>query len=531
MAFAKVYSAQVNLLSGTIVTIEVDLSRGLHAFSIVGLPDKAVDESRDRVSSAIKNSGFKSPKAQNQKIVVSLSPADLKKEGPFFDLAIALSYMLAAGDLKFNPEKKIFLGELGLDGTLRRIRGALPLVQEAKKHGFEEIYLPKENAKEAALVEGIKIFGAENLNEVVEHVNESKSHSGNGPSFGASSRTVLEESGRKRIPLQPKTEIIYKKERKGSDFRDIRGQEGAKRGLEIAAAGGHNIAMYGPPGTGKTMLARAFSGLLPDLSLSEVLEITGIHSVAGTTMGELVSTPPFRAPHHTSSYVSLIGGGAFPKPGEVTLAHRGVLFLDEFPEFEKRVLESLRQPLEDNIVSISRARGSAIFPSNFILVAAMNPCPCGNTGNKQKACICKPSDLDRYKRKLSGPIMDRIDLWVSVGNVDYKKLGGEGNGEPSEVIRQRVARAREIQKNRFQKFSRTISTNSEMNVKDLSSIVELDGKTRDILDDSAERLGLSARAYHRVIKIARTIADLENSPSVTENHIFEALQYRPKVNS
>ena len=520
MSFAKVYSAQVNLLSGTIVTIEVDLSRGLHAFSIVGLPDKAVDESRDRVSSAIKNSGFKSPKAQNQKIVVSLSPADLKKEGPFFDLAIALSYMLAAGDLKFNPEKKIFLGELGLDGTLRRIRGALPLVQEAKKHGFEEIYLPKENAEEAALVEGVKIFGAENLNEVVKHVDES--------------RTVLKEApkdGPFKIPIQPKTEIIYKKERKGSDFSDIRGQEGAKRGLEIAAAGGHNIAMYGPPGTGKTMLARAFSGLLPDLSLTEVLEITGIHSVAGTTMGELVSTPPFRAPHHTSSYVSLIGGGTFPKPGEVTLAHRGVLFLDEFPEFEKRVLESLRQPLEDNIVSISRARGSAIFPSNFILVAAMNPCPCGNSGNKQKACICKPSDLDRYKRKLSGPIMDRIDLWVSVGNVDYKKLGGDGNGEPSEMIRKRVVRAREIQKNRFQKFGRIISTNSEMNVKDLSSIVELDGKTRDILDDSAERLGLSARAYHRVIKIARTIADLENSPSVTENHIFEALQYRPKMNT
>ena len=516
MSFARVYSAQVNLLNGTIVTIEVDLSRGLHAFSLVGLPDKAVDESKDRVSSAIKNSGFKSPKAQNQKIVVSLSPADLKKEGPFFDLAIALSYMLAAGDVKFNPEKKIFLGELGLDGTLRPIRGSLPLVQEAKRKGFLEIYLPKENAEEAALVEDIKIFGAESLAEVVEHIDETKNS---------------EKKEKIKIKIQPKTEIIYKKERRGSNFSDIRGQEGAKRGLEIAAAGGHNIAMYGPPGTGKTMLARAFSELLPDLSIPEVLEITGIHSVAGATRGELVSSPPFRAPHHTSSYVSLIGGGAFPKPGEVTLAHRGVLFLDEFPEFEKRVLESLRQPLEDNIVSISRARGSAIFPSNFILVAAMNPCPCGNQGNKQKACICKPSDLDRYKRKLSGPIMDRIDLWVSVGNVDYKKLGGEGNGESSETIRKRVVRAREIQKKRFEEFSRPISTNSEMSVKDLSTIVELDGKTRDVLDDSAERLGLSARAYHRVIKIARTIADLENSPDVKENHIFEALQYRPKVNS
>jgi magnesium chelatase family protein len=289
--------------------------------------------------------------------------------------------------------------------------------------------------------------------------------------------------------------------------------------------------MYGPPGTGKTMLARAFSALLPDLVAEEVLEITGIHSVAGSTRGELVSAPPFRAPHHTSSYVSLIGGGTFPKPGEVTLAHRGVLFLDEFPEFEKRVIESLRQPLEDNIVSISRAKGSAIFPSNFILVAAMNPCPCGNAGSKQKACICKPSDLDRYKRKLSGPIMDRIDLWVSVGNIDYKKLGEEGGGEKSEKIKERVSNAREIQKNRFKKFGRDIKTNSEMNVKDLSTMTNISGEVRDILDNSAERLALSARAYHRVIKIARTIADLENSEDIQANHILEAIQYRPKVNA
>jgi len=513
MSFARVYSAQVNLLSGQIVTIEVDLSKGLHTFNVVGLPDKAVDESKDRVSSAIKNSGFKSPKAKNQKIVVSLSPADLKKEGPFFDLAIALSYLLAAGDLKFDPEKKIFLGELGLDGTLRKIRGALPLVQEAKRAGFEEVYLPKENAVEAALIQGIKIFGVNDLNEVVKHI--------------AIENKNLEKKF--KIDVQPNTEIIYKKIKTSSDFSDIKGQEGAKRGLEIAAAGGHNIAMYGPPGTGKTMLARAFSGLLPDLCLDEILEITGIHSVAGATQGELISSPPFRAPHHTASYVSIIGGGVYPKPGEVTLAHRGVLFLDEFPEFEKRVIESLRQPLEDNIVSISRAKGSAIFPSNFILVAAMNPCPCGNAGSKQKDCICKPSDLDRYKRKLSGPIMDRIDLWVSVGNVDYKKLGEEGNGEKSDWIRERIKKARKIQEERFKKFSRNIKTNSEMGVKDLSNIVKLDEKVRNLLDDSAERLALSARAYHRVIKIARTIADLENSEEINANHILEAIQYRPKV--
>jgi len=520
MSFARVYSAQVNLLSGQIVTIEVDLSRGLHTFNVVGLPDNAVNESKDRVSSAIKNSGFKSPKAKNQKIIVSLSPADLKKEGPFFDLAIALSYLLASEDLKFDSEKKIFLGELGLDGTLRRIRGALPLVMEAKRAGYEEVYLPKENAIEAALVEGIKIFGANDLKEVVEHVNENKP-----------ARNVSHSNTGGKIKVQSRTEVEYKKERKNSNFSDIKGQEGAKRGLEIAAAGGHNIAMYGPPGTGKTMLARAFSQLLPDLNLEEVLEITGIHSVAGATRGELISSPPFRSPHHTSSYVSIIGGGTYPKPGEVTLAHKGVLFLDEFPEFEKRVIESLRQPLEDNVVSISRAKGSAIFPSNFILVAAMNPCPCGNAGSKQKACICRPSDLDRYKRKLSGPIIDRIDLWVSVGNVDYKKLGEEGNGEKSENIKYRVMKAREVQKKRFEKFKRNITTNSEMNVKDLSNMVKLDEKVRNLLDDSAERLALSARAYHRVIKIARTIADLENSEEVNSNHILEAIQYRPKVNA
>jgi len=515
MSFAKVYSAQVNLLTGVIVTVEVDLSRGLHSFNVVGLPDKAVDESKDRVSGAIKNSGFQSPKAKNQKIVVPLSPADLKKEGPFFDLSIALAYLLASGEIKFSPEGKIFLGELGLDGTLRSIRGALPLVESAKKHGFKEVYLPKENVKEAGLIEGIDIFGVSNLQEIVAHLDESKDNS---------------DIKHKKLSPESKTKVSRNTVTNNADFSDIRGQEGAKRGLEIAAAGGHNIAMYGPPGTGKTMLARAFSGLLPDFSLDEILEITGIHSVAGVVQNELIINPPFRSPHHTSSYVSIIGGGTYPKPGEVTLAHRGVLFLDEFPEFEKRVIESLRQPLEDNIVSISRAKGTAIFPSNFILVAAMNPCPCGNLGNKQKSCICKPSDLDRYKRKLSGPIMDRIDLWVSVGNVDYKKLGEESNGEKSASIKDRVAKARQKQKDRFNKLGKKISMNSEMNVKDLSTIVNLSKDVRDLLDDSAERLALSARAYHRVMKIARTIADLADSEEVKKEHILEAIQYRPKVN-
>ncbi|MBP6865948.1 MAG: YifB family Mg chelatase-like AAA ATPase [Candidatus Pacebacteria bacterium] len=519
MSFAKVYSAQVNLLTGAIVTVEVDLSRGLHSMNVVGLPDKAVDEAKDRVSGAIKNSGFRSPKMQNQKIVVSLSPADLKKEGPSFDLPIALAYMLSAGDVKFDSKNKVFFGELGLDGILRPIKGTLPLVQEAKDKGFEEVYLPIENAVEAALIDGIKVFPAKNLKEVIEHIDETKVNS-----------SEISKNQKRKISPQPKTEIIYEKVIRGADFSDIRGQEGAKRGLEIAAAGGHNIAMYGPPGTGKTMLARAFSAILPELSTDEVLEITGIHSVVGTNRGELVVQPPFRSPHHTASYVSMIGGGTFPKPGEVTLAHKGVLFLDEFPEFDKRVIESLRQPLEDNIVSISRARGSATFPSNFILVAAMNPCPCGNTGSKTKICVCKPSDLDRYRRKLSGPIMDRIDLWVSVGDVDYQKLGQAPTGETSVLIKKRIDKARDIQKSRFKNAGRKIQTNSEMNVKDLESITPLTKEVRGSLDKSAEALGLSARAYHRVIKIARTIADLENSPEVLSKHILEAIQYRPKVN-
>ncbi len=522
MSYGRVYSAQTHLLRGKIVTIEVDITKNtLHAFTIVGLPDKAVEESKDRMSSALKNSGYKSPKNQNQKIVISLSPADLKKEGPYFDLAIALSYLLSADEIDFNPDGKLFLGELSLNGELRPIKGALPLTETARKLGFKEIFLPKDNAEEAALVDGIKIFGAKNLKEVINHINIVKKDKGGKPI----------EPEQPKIKPQPETEIQYFDTTHDVDFSDVKGQESAKRGLEIAAAGGHNIAMYGPPGTGKTMLARVFSYILPELNKEEILEITGIHSIVGTLEDGLVTKAPFRAPHHTASYVSMIGGGANPKPGEVTLAHRGVLFLDEFPEFEKRVLESLRQPLEDNIVSISRARGSAIFPSNFILVAAMNPCPCGNKGSKQKNCICKPSDLDRYKRKLSGPIMDRIDIWVNVGAVDYEKLSNDKiSGEKTETIKNRVKKVREIQNIRFKNATRKINTNSEINVKELNIYAKLTPEIKQLLNQSAERLGLSARAYHRTIKLARTIADLEDKENIEISHILEALQYRPRDN-
>ena len=520
MSFSRIYSAQTNLLRGKLVTIEVDITnKTLHSFTVVGLPDKAVEESKDRMSSALKNSGFPSPKNQQQKIVISLSPADLKKEGPYFDLAIALAYLLSAEEILFNPDGRIFLGELSLNGDLRAIKGALPLAEEAKRLGFKEIFLPAENAVEAALIDGIQIFGARNLKEVVDHISIPKrDRSGK-----------LLESEKPKIKPTPKTEILHTEKIDGLDFSDIKGQEAAKRGLEIAAAGGHNIAMSGPPGTGKTMLARAFSKILPDLSHDDCLEITGIHSVVGLLEDTIITDPPFRSPHHTASYVSMIGGGQNIKPGEVTLAHRGVLFLDEFPEFEKRVLEALRQPLEDNFVSVSRAKGSAIFPSNFILIAAMNLCPCGNKGNKQKPCICKPSDLDRYKRKISGPIMDRIDMWVTVGNVDYERLSDkEKDGDTTQEIKDRVLRARKIQAQRFKNAQRKINTNCDMNVKELNIYAPLDEETKKILNQSAERLQLSARAYHRTIKLARTIADLAGSEKILTSHILEALQYRPK---
>ncbi len=522
MGFAKIFSAQATLLGAHPITIEADLAKGLHAFTIVGLPDKAVEEARDRVSAAIKNSGWKSPKQRNQKITIALAPANLKKEGPAFDLPIALCYLLATEDINFDTKGKIFVGELALDGSVRGIRGTLAIATAAKEIGVSELYVPKENAEEAALVSGVNIFPVETLSELVLHLSPKKN--------------LLDEeneslSAQKITPKEPTEFGARQKKKTELSFLDIRGQETAKRGLMIAAAGGHNIAMWGPPGTGKSMLSKAFTELLPMLPEAEALEVTRIHSVAGVLNGTIIAEPPFRAPHHTASYVSIIGGGSIPKPGEVTLAHRGVLFLDEFPEFDKRVLESLRQPLEEGLVHVARARGSEKFPARFILVAAMNPCPCGYWGDSKKTCVCNPAHITRYQHKISGPIVDRIDLWIEVPRLEHITLSpGKRDRNAAKQYDEfiaKIASARDHQAKRFGDNSHN-KLNSGMSVRDIDRFVKLDEEVITLLNESAKQLDLSPRAYHRIIKLARTIADLDESRYVKADHILEALQYRPK---
>jgi magnesium chelatase family protein len=517
MNFARVYGAQPGLPKAHLVSVEADLARGLHAFNIVGLPDKAVEEARDRVASAIKNSDITSPKSTNKKIVISLAPAELKKEGAAFDLPVALSYLLAAEELSFQPEGKLFAGELALDGSLRPIRGTLSIAMLARESGIQELYVPAANVREASLVSGISIFPVRTLREIILHLNQ--------------------RSEQKIVP-HIAAELIAPELEDSSDLSEIRGQESAKRALEIAVAGGHNIALYGPPGTGKTMLARAATAILPPLSENDMLEVTAIHSLAGELSRESVMLrPPFRSPHHTSSYASLIGGGTVPRPGEVTLAHRGVLFLDEFPEFHRDVVNALREPLEDAQVSVSRARGTATFPANFMLIAALNPCPCGKYGQSRSGhtaygqgdCTCTPQAIEKYRRKISGPIADRIDLWVQVGDISPESLSQKQAAKSAEspAARERVKKARTKQSERFS-TAKSVSTNADMGPREIEKHASLTPKAEETLMNAARAMKLSPRGYHRTIKVARTIADLAGSEPIEPSHMLEALQYRSR---
>jgi magnesium chelatase family protein len=500
----KTFGSAVHGIKATTITIEVDVSQGINFF-IVGLPDSAVKESQQRIDSALRANGYKMP---GRKVVINMAPADIRKEGSAYDLPIAIGILASSEQIVSDKlDKYLMMGELSLDSGLQPIRGVLPIAIKASEEGFKGFILPKQNAREAAVVSGLDVYGVENLKQVIDFLT------------GA-------------ITLEPtvvntEDEFYANVSNYDVDFSDVKGQENVKRALEVAAAGGHNIIMIGPPGAGKTMLAKRIPTILPPLSLQEALETTKIHSVAGKMAknSSLMTTRPYRSPHHTISDVALVGGGTFPQPGEISMAHNGVLFLDELPEFKRTVLEVMRQPLEDRIVTVSRAKFSVEYPASFMLVASMNPCPCGFYNHPEKECVCSPGIVQKYLNRISGPLLDRIDIHLEVVPVPFDKLSEDRLTESSNVIRARVAKARKIQGERF-KDQKNIHSNAQMSSKLLRKYCELDSACQSLIKNAMEKLGLSARAYDRILKLSRTIADLENAENIRPNHLAEAIQYR-----